>query len=86
MNKKTLITLEYNKIISALVSMACSDGARQTLKALVPMNNIDDINAALDETNEALLTLLSFLTSACFLSVLLMLKTIMKQEMILSSL
>ena len=93
MNKKTLITLEYNKIISALVSMACSDGARQTLKALVPMNNIDDINAALDETNDALtrvyqkgLTLLSFLTSACFLSVLLMLKTIMKQEMILSSL
>lgn len=54
MNKKTLITLEYNKIISALVSMACSDGARQTLKALVPMNNIDDINAALDETNDAL--------------------------------
>lgn len=47
MNKKTLITLEYNKIISALVSMACSDGARQTLKALVPMNNIDDINALL---------------------------------------
>ena len=53
-NQKTLITLEYNKIISSLVSMACSDGARQTLKALVPMNNIDDINAALDETNDAL--------------------------------
>ena len=53
MNKKTLITLEYNKIISALVSMACSDGARQTLKTLFPMNNLDAITAALDETNDA---------------------------------
>lgn len=34
--------------------MACSDGAKQTLKALMPMNNIDDINSALDETNDAL--------------------------------
>ena len=54
MNKKALATLEYNKIINPLVSMACSDGAKQTLKALMPMNNIDDINSALDETNDAL--------------------------------
>lgn len=54
MNKKALATLEYNKIINTLVSMACSDGAKQTLKALMPMNNIDDINSALDETNDAL--------------------------------
>lgn len=54
MNKKALATLEYNKIINILVSMACSDGAKQTLKALMPMNNIDDINSALDETNDAL--------------------------------
>lgn len=54
MNKKALSTLEYNKIISTLVSMACSDGAKQTLKCLVPMCNIDDINASLDETNDAL--------------------------------
>ena len=54
MNKKALSTLEYNKIISTLVSMACSDGAKQTLKSLVPMCNIDDINASLDETNDAL--------------------------------
>ena len=51
MNKKALATLEYNKIINTLVSMACSDGAKQTLKALMPMNNIDDINSALDETD-----------------------------------
>lgn len=55
MNKKALATLEYNKIINTLVSMACSDGAKQTLKALMPMNNIDDINSALDETNDALI-------------------------------
>lgn len=54
MNKKALATLEYNKIINTLVSMACSDGAKLTLKALMPMNNIDDINSALDETNDAL--------------------------------
>ena len=54
MNKKALATLVYNKIINTLVSMACSDGAKQTLKALMPMNNIDDINSALDETNDAL--------------------------------
>lgn len=54
MNKKALATLEYNKIINTLVSMACSDGAKQTLKALMPMNNIDDINSALDETNDAI--------------------------------
>jgi len=54
LNKKALATLEYNKIINTLVSMACSDGAKQTLKALMPMNNIDDINSALDETNDAL--------------------------------
>lgn len=54
MNKKALATLEYNKIINTLVSMACSDGAKRTLKALMPMNNIDDINSALDETNDAL--------------------------------
>lgn len=54
MNKKALATLEYNKIINTLVSMACSDGAKQTLKALMPMNNINDINSALDETNDAL--------------------------------
>ena len=52
--RQALATLEYNKIINTLVSMACSDGAKQTLKALMPMNNIDDINSALDETNDAL--------------------------------
>lgn len=54
MNNKSLSTLEYNKIISRLVSFACSDGAKQILHKLEPMTNIDKINTALDYTNDAL--------------------------------
>ena len=54
MNKKALATLEYNKIISRLVSFACSDGAKQILHKLEPMTDIDKINTALDYTNDAL--------------------------------
>ena len=51
---KSLSTLEYNKIISRLVSFACSDGAKQILHKLEPMTDIDKINTALDYTNDAL--------------------------------
>ena len=54
MNNKSLSTLEYNKIISRLVSFACSDGAKQVLHKLEPMTDIDKINTALDYTNDAL--------------------------------
>ena len=54
MNNKSLSTLEYNKIISRLVSFACSDGAKQILHKLEPMTDIDTINTALDYTNDAL--------------------------------
>lgn len=54
MNNKSLSTLEYNKIISRLVSFACSDGAKQILHKLEPMTDIDKINTALDYTNAAL--------------------------------
>lgn len=54
MNNKSLSTLEYNKIISRLVSFACSDGAKQVLHKLKPMTDIDKINTALDYTNDAL--------------------------------
>lgn len=55
MNNKSLSTLEYNKIISRLVSFACSDGAKQILHKLEPMTDIDKINTALDYTNDALI-------------------------------
>ena len=54
MNNKSLSTLEYNKIISRLVSFAYSDGAKQVLHKLEPMTDIDKINTALDYTNDAL--------------------------------
>lgn len=54
MNNKSLSTLEYNKIISRLVSFACSDGTKQILHKLEPMTDIDKINTALDYTNDAL--------------------------------
>ncbi len=54
MNNKSLSTLEYNKIISRLVSFACSNGAKQILHKLEPMTDIDKINTALDYTNDAL--------------------------------
>lgn len=54
MNNKSLSTLEYNKIISRLVSFACSDGAKQILHKLEPMTDIDKINTALDYSNDAL--------------------------------
>lgn len=54
MNNKSLSTLEYNKIISRLVSFACSDGAKQILHKLEPMTDIDKINTTLDYTNDAL--------------------------------
>lgn len=54
MNNKSLSTLEYNKIISRLVSFACSDGAKQILHKLETMTDIDKINTALDYTNDAL--------------------------------
>ena len=54
MNNKSLSTFEYNKIISRLVSFACSDGAKQILHKLEPMTDIDKITTALDYTNDAL--------------------------------
>lgn len=54
MNYKSLTTLEYNKIIDRLVSFAASEPAKARLKKLVPMSDINDINHALSQTNDAL--------------------------------
>lgn len=54
MNSKSLLTLEYNKIIEKLVSFAACDIAKETLRNLVPMTDIDEINCELTRTNDAL--------------------------------
>lgn len=54
MNHKSLTTLEYNKIIEKLVSYASSDAAKHMAEKLLPMTDINDIEAALAQTNDAL--------------------------------
>lgn len=54
MNFKSLQALEYNKIIEKLAAYTSSDRARQMAEKLKPMTDINDINAALKETNDAL--------------------------------
>ena len=54
MNRKSLTTLEYNKIIDKLQSFAVSRDAKNKAAKLVPMTDIDKINACLTETGDAL--------------------------------
>lgn len=54
MNHKSLTTLEYNKIINKLIDFASSELAKEKARQLTPMTDINDINAALVETNDAL--------------------------------
>lgn len=53
MNRKSLTTLEYNKIIDKLQSFAVSRDAKNKAAKLVPMTDIDKINAGLTETGDA---------------------------------
>ena len=53
MNRKSLITLEYNKIIDKLQSFAVSRDAKNKAAKLVPMTDIDKINVCLTETGDA---------------------------------
>lgn len=54
MNKKSLKTLEYNKIIEKLVSLASSKLGKQMCENLLPSNNIDEIKLSQRETSDAL--------------------------------
>ncbi|MCM1258896.1 MAG: endonuclease MutS2 [Roseburia sp.] len=55
MEKKVLHTLEYDKIIETLTDLASSQAARERCKNLLPMTDIDQINLAQKQTDEALL-------------------------------
>lgn len=54
MNEKSLRILEYNKIIEMLESNTSSELGRAMCRELMPMNDIDEIHAALNETADAL--------------------------------
>ena len=53
MNRQSLTTLEYNKIIDKLQSFAVSRDAKNKAAKLVPMTDIDKINLCLTETGDA---------------------------------
>lgn len=53
MNTKAFTTLEFNKILNKLVGFACSEGAKISARKLLPMTDINEINSALDMTNDA---------------------------------
>jgi len=55
MEKKVLQTLEYNKIIDTLTDFAFSQSARERCKNLLPMTDIEEINLAQKQTDDALL-------------------------------
>lgn len=53
MNEKTLIKLEYDKIIELLVDQASSDSGKRLCKALKPMTDLEEINTAEEQTAAA---------------------------------
>lgn len=55
MEKRVLHTLEYDKIIETLTGLASSQAARERCKNLLPMTDIDQINLAQKQTDDALL-------------------------------
>lgn len=53
MNKKTLMKLEYNKIIEQLTEQASSEGGKRLCMHLLPMTDIGSITAAEEQTAAA---------------------------------
>ena len=53
MNKKTLLKLEYDKIINLLVDHASSDSGKRRCKTLMPMTDLEEINTAEEQTAAA---------------------------------
>ena len=53
MNKKTLITLEYNKIIELLTEQASSFGGKERCRRLKPMTELSEIQTAQEQTAAA---------------------------------
>lgn len=54
MNNKALKTLEYNKIIDKLVSLASSSLGKELCKQLIPSDNLFEIKESQTETSDAL--------------------------------
>ena len=46
MNQKTLLKLEYDKIINLLADQASSDSGKRRCRSLLPMTDLEEINIA----------------------------------------
>ena len=53
MNQKTLLKLEYDKIINLLVNEASSESGKRRCQELLPMTNLEEINTAEEQTAAA---------------------------------
>ena len=53
MNKKTLLKLEYDKIIGLLTDLASSETGKERCRTLVPMTDVTEINIAEEQTAAA---------------------------------
>ena len=53
MNQKTLLKLEYDKIINLLVNEASSENGKKRCQELVPMTDLEEINTAEEQTAAA---------------------------------
>ena len=53
MNEKTLLKLEYDKIIELLTDQASSESGKRRCKALTPMTVLEEINTAQEQTAAA---------------------------------
>ncbi len=57
MNERALRVLEFTKIREMLATYAISDPGKQKCRELQPLSDFNDVNRALDETEEAVVTL-----------------------------
>lgn len=57
MNERALRVLEFHKILEMLSAYALSETGKEKCRALVPCRSLADVNRALNETEEAVVTL-----------------------------
>lgn len=60
MNDRTLRALEYPKILEKIAFFAATERAKERILALRPCTNVEEVNRALDETEEADLVLFEY--------------------------
>ena len=54
MNKKVLYTLEYDKITERLAELTSSNKAKDVVRSLIPMTDMEEITKAQKETADGL--------------------------------